>query len=81
MDEVMLPTSQFMIIDSDDEDRAEKLRRARKIHAKRLREAFKNKTREEQEEMAREEVDLEVLRDQFLNEDELEVLLAFNDYL
>lgn len=75
MGEVELPAAEPMFIESD-EDHEELMRFAEKSRARRRRKAFKGKSREEKEEMAREEVDLEVLKDQFLNGDASEVCLV-----
>jgi hypothetical protein len=61
-----------MSIESD-EDVEEKMRIAAKSRRTRKQRALKGKTQEEKEEMAREEVDLEVMRENFLSTDGSEV--------
>jgi hypothetical protein len=73
MGEVMFSVPQPIMLESSDESRAEKMRRAQKSRARKLKTLLKGKTREDKEELAREEVDLEVLRDQLLNQHEPEV--------
>jgi hypothetical protein len=77
MVEINLPEPQPMVIESD-RDQEERMRLAEKSRARRLRNALKGKSREEKEEMAREEVDLDVLKDQFLANDGSEVYLVYH---
>jgi hypothetical protein len=67
-----IPAPQVMSIESD-EDVEEKMRIAAKSRRTRKQRALKGKTQEEKEEMAREEVDLEVMRENFLSTDGSEV--------
>jgi hypothetical protein len=61
-----------MILDEVEDE--EKLRLAEESRARRRRLQLRGKSREEKEEVAREEVDMEVLREQFLAEDGSDVL-------
>jgi len=77
MEDVAVPAvetilAQVMSVESD-EDVEEKMRSAAKSRRRRKRRALKGKTQEEKEEIAREEVDLEVLRKNFLTTDASEV--------
>lgn len=75
-----IPTPQVMSIEPDEEIER-KMRLAAKSRKRRKRRALKGKTQEEKEEMAREEVDLEVLRKEFQTVDGSEVLSTFNPVL
>ena len=75
---IMAP--QVMAIESD-EDLEEKMRHAAKSRRRRRRRELKGKTQEEKEEMAREEVDLEILRKVFLASDGSDVFPDFNQML
>jgi hypothetical protein len=77
MMEINLPEPEPMVIESDG-DQEERVRLAERSRTWRLRKALKGKSQEEKEEMAREEVDLDVLRDQFLANDGSEVCLFYN---
>jgi len=72
MEEISLPAPEPMVIESD-EDQEEKMRLDETSRARRRRNALKGKSREEMEEMGREEVDLDVLKQQFLTVDGSEV--------
>ena len=67
-----IPAPQVMSVESD-EDVEEKMRIAAKSRRRRKQRALKGRTQEEKEEMAREEVDLEVMRKNFLTTDGSEV--------
>jgi hypothetical protein len=67
--DIIIPEPETMVIEDDDEDKEEKLRLAEKNRARRRRKDVKGKSREEKEELAREELDLEVLKDQFMGDD------------
>jgi hypothetical protein len=71
MEDVQTSVPETMVI--DDDDHKELLRLAERSRKQRRRKAMKGKSREEKEEIAREEVDLEVLKNQFLNTDASEV--------
>jgi hypothetical protein len=75
--ELPVPASEPMITDDNHE---ESLKYAEKSRARRRRRVLKGKSREEKEEMAREKVDLEVLREQFLNVDPSEVCFIIRYY-
>ena len=77
MSGVVVPELETMVIE-DEDTKEEKIKRAREIRARSQKRRLKGKTREEKEEMAREEIDTEVLRDQFLGSDPSEVLLLRN---
>jgi hypothetical protein len=61
-------------MDIDDVSDTENLILAQENRARRRRLYLKGKSQEEKEEVAREEVDMEVLREQFLGEDESKVI-------
>jgi hypothetical protein len=71
---IIVPMPGPMVIE-DPETTAEKLRLAEKSRARQRRRRVKGKSREEKEELAREELDLEVLRDQFSGDDGTEVVI------
>jgi len=74
MSGVVMPEPETMIIDDDDQDAKEdKMKRAKESRARKQKRRLKGKTREEKEEMAREEIDTEILKDQFLGSDAAEV--------
>ena len=75
-----IPTPQVTTVESD-EDVEEKMKIAAKNRKRRKRRALKGKTQEEKEEMAREEVDLEVLGNNFLAADASEVFSYFKQLL
>ena len=77
MGEITLPETEPMVIESD-EDQEEMMRLAARSRTRRLHKTLKGKSQEAKEEMAREQVDLDVLKNQFLSVDGSEVYL-FDD--
>jgi hypothetical protein len=72
MEDIIMPIADEWVRE-DSEDLEEKMKLATKSRTNRRRREVKGKSREEKEEVAREELDLEVLRDQFAGEDGTEV--------
>jgi hypothetical protein len=66
---VQEPRAEMMVIDDEVGGVEDEARRTEKKRAKRRKERLRGKTREEKEELARDEVDNEVLKDGFLNPD------------
>jgi hypothetical protein len=74
MEDIIMPIAEDWVRE-DPEDLAEKMRLATQSRTNRRRREVKGKPREEKEEVAREELDLELLRDQFAGEDGTEVYI------
>jgi hypothetical protein len=71
--DIVLPVSEPIVLDDEDVERKVEVVPKNRVRRRPQRKSMKGKSREEKEEMAREELDLEVLKEQFLSEDGSEV--------